>query len=224
MVRYEVRTNSTTKWKGEMRKLTSSECTVLLGLMAIGSHASAQEYEELPVTNMATVQVNAIYQLPAGWESFNDISLDLPSPGSGLPAYPSTTLQNHIADCVDKYSQYKINPNYPIRYLAYYGWWSTPTPSTPGPTSFFQATYTSSPPGPVGWSATQGDTKIPQGGSGGQINIYALGYATPRDMFETVAHESAHAAGVVSEQTAEAAALAAYNAWQADSGSKCGGL
>jgi hypothetical protein len=128
-------------------------------------------------------------------------------------------LRNHIAACVDAYSEKPIKTSFPIHYRAYYAWLS------PGPLNAFVATHTSTPPSSApGWQAIQGDTKIPIDGSGGYINVYALGYATPDDMFQTLAHEEAHAHGEESETVAEAIGMAAHAAWRADSGAKCGGL
>lgn len=201
-----------------MRKLTSSECTVLLGLMAIGSHANAQEVEELPVTSMDTVQVYAYYQLPPNWDSYDEL-VPIPLAGISLSPTPSNATRSHIAACVSAYSEKPVKSNFPINYRAYYAWLS------PGPLDAFVATPTSTPPSSApGWQAIQGDTKIPTAGSGGYINVYALGYVSTDAMFQTVAHEEAHAHGEESEDVAENIAMTAYNAWKADGGAKCGGL
>ncbi|QWT22123.1 hypothetical protein KPL74_08960 [Bacillus sp. NP157] len=129
---------------------------------------------------------------------------------------PSVEVQARIQSCVSLYGKYGVNPAYPITYKQFYTW------MLPGSNIHLSGPQTTGPNSGDHWVGVAGVTH------GTTITIYEQGwgtsnYGTFQAIFDTVAHEESHAFGVADEGQAEADAQAAWAAFAADNGARCGG-
>nr|WP_298128819.1 hypothetical protein [uncultured Pseudoxanthomonas sp.] len=198
-----------------MRKLKPAEVVALAALLSIGGMAEAQDVEELPITNMNSVNVMG-YQYQYQWGT-PQISYQSGPPASGYgggvgrPQLPNAITKAKALDCAKKYSGWAVPPGYQIGYSNNFAW----TQGT-GIT-----TYTAYNTRPFGsWSPVWGI----HAGPDQRIWIFAEGFSSFMQHFITIAHELAHAGGITNEGVAESQAQAAYTQYIADAGAKCGGL
>lgn len=194
-----------------MRKLKPAELIVLTAAMSIGGMSEAQEVEELPITNLNSVTVTGHYYEWSGAQiSYQQGPPASLFPGSApRPSLPSAAVQAKALDCAVKYSGWSLPPGTDVNYSSNYAW-ENGTGIT---------TYTSFNSQPFGnW------TRVAGLWTPGHIWVFPEGFGNFKENFVTLAHELAHAGGITNESVAESQAQAAYAAYIADGGAKCGGL
>lgn len=197
-----------------MRKLKPAELVVLAAAMSIGGLSEAQELEELPITNLNSVDVYGVHYTFGNAQISYQIGPPLSSypGGAPRPAVPSLLTQAKALDCAKKYSGWSLPPGVVIGYSANYAW-ENGTGIT---------TYTPTNTAPFGnWTYVAG---LYAGPPANRIWIFPEGFGSFQELMITLAHELAHAGGITNEAVAESQAQAAYSQYLSDSGAKCGGL
>lgn len=214
-----------------MRKLRPAEVIALTAALSLGAAASAEDFEELPITQMHTVNVNMSYQIPTMYFYFTSVGVPAGTLGSGgarTQVGPSDAKKAKAKACADAYSFYKKPSIYTINYSNKFSFEREYVENGITKTEN-QYRNTNTPPGPPGpWAWITGTT-ITKGTAPKvhQITIYAAGYETFDEHFKTLAHEYGHANGHVgdgSHAMLEQAAEDALAAYKNDNGAKCGGL
>lgn len=217
-----------------MRYLRTAEVAMLVAGLVIGhGNANADENFDLP-----TVTVSAS-RYPQ-----NDFYFVVQDPTSATPIYsggntqPITDAIAHQMDCATQYagtgtagtpaSHAGPRPGWTTYYVGEYGWFSSP--------ASYAATDTSTPPASGGpWAIMAGVTVGASGAGasyfstifGGSAELAAGNFTA--NVVESFAHEWAHQWGATDDATdpnynAFDIGQAARKAYQADNGSKCGGL
>ena len=98
-----------------MRKLSPKELTFLMGAMAIGHYAFAQDDgEELPTQNLDAVEVSAVYEPPPDVGTFADEIDITPYGGGGGLVAPTVAQQDHLWGCAYSYAPSNAHPNFMV--------------------------------------------------------------------------------------------------------------
>ncbi|HVL09444.1 MAG TPA: hypothetical protein VM512_09860 [Burkholderiaceae bacterium] len=211
-----------------MRKLKPLEIFTLTTMMSLGSYADAQEAEEvLPTTSLGKITAHGgpypVFEIPAWAQmSFNDQLRPVSIPrGTAFIQKPTPRVSAKAIDCAQKYGTNQLKPRWTVAYDAKYFWRHDRNPHN--------VTFTNSYVWPAGgpWRTIYGNTN-PHHVGGPTITVFQAGYYNFEQLFKTLAHEFGHSQGVGNsgpeETRLEKEAVAAWEAYLADGGKKCGGL
>jgi hypothetical protein len=209
-----------------MRRLKGAEVALLVSGLVIGSgNSDADEQQTWGGTVVVTgtrysINTLQMFQFPAGMVNPGVIPA-----GSGTNTSAVSAAQRHAIDCALAYAG-GPKAGWITYFSNNYGW-------SRGFDIYAQTT-SPSPPSGTGWRPTPGFTVGHHPGYPyilGQSTVFLKSNATTREMIITIVHEWYHQwlngygnAHPNDEVSAENYGKQAADRWQADNGSKCGGL
>jgi hypothetical protein len=209
-----------------VRRLKGAEVAMLVTGLVIGSgNADADEQQTWGGTVTVTGTRYTIDTLQLFRFSTGTINPGVIPAGSGTNTSTVSNAQRHAIDCSLAYAG-GPKAGWITYFASNYGW-------SRG-LDIYAQTNTPDPPPGGGWQPTQGYTVGYHPGAPavlGQSNVFLKSNATTREMIITVVHEWYHqwmhgygSSPPNDEDSAENYGKQAADRWQADNGSKCGGL
>ncbi len=139
--------------------------------------------------------------------------------GGGPGSAPTLALQMHEMNCAASYGKYGPEPGVITTFADDWGW-------VIDKLGLKAETDMKAPPPPIAgysWQKLDADTTN-IGDPSMATTLYMPAYVDRGNTINTLAHEFSHQHNVLDEDEAEAIGNAAEDAYNADSGAKCGGL